>query len=100
MGTVKQMGTLGPMDIGASGPWGEMGTRKNEHQSKWTLDNWENEQFVQMGVWDKWAFGEMGILGQIGTWGMATRKNEHQSKWAFGANGHFWGQWVCGTNGH
>ena len=32
-------GHLRPMDIGASGPWGQMGIRKNEHQSKWALGN-------------------------------------------------------------
>ena len=34
MGTVEQMGTLGPMDIGASGHWGQMGT-----WGKWTPGN-------------------------------------------------------------
>ena len=40
MGTLEQMGILGPMDIGASGLSGKMGARKNKHQSKWALGNW------------------------------------------------------------
>ena len=97
--TLEQMGILGPMYIGASGLSGEIGTRKNEHQSKWALGNWGrlNEQFGQMGVWDKWAcgnwdkwmFGEMGTLGQN----------------PFGTNGHFrtdelWGKWAWGANAY
>ena len=31
---MRQMGTLGPMDIGASGHWGQMGT-----WGKWTPGN-------------------------------------------------------------
>ena len=74
------MSTLGPMDIGASGHWGEMGTRKNEHQGKWALGTiGANEQFGKMGVWNKWAFGKMGIWGQMGTLGSMS----------FGASGHW-----------
>ena len=38
MSTLDQMGTLGTLSIGAGGHWGEMGTRKNEHQSKLTFE--------------------------------------------------------------
>ena len=85
-----------------------MGTRKNKHQSKWALAIGVNEQFGQMGVWNKWArgnwdkwmFGEMGTLGQICTLGPMS----------FGPSGHWgqmrtWGKWAPGkmntrANGH
>ena len=88
------MGTLGPMDIGVSEHWGEMGTRKIEHQSKWAFG----------------ANGHFGANGRFGTdrhWGkwapekMSTKANGY---WAIGANKQFgqMGVWVIGlfgTNG-
>ena len=72
MGTLEQMGTLGPIGIGASGHWGQMhghfgklGTRKNEHQGKWAIG--ANRHF--------------GANGHFGTDG-------HRGKWAFGENSH------------
>ena len=72
MGTLEQMGILGSKNIGANGFSGKMGTRKNEHQSKWALG--------------KWVFG---TNGHVGTGTMDVLENEH-----LGANGHF------GTNEH
>ena len=66
--TFGEMGTLGPMDTGASGHWGqmnnwgEMGTRKDEHQSKWALRS-------KCSLWDRWTLGQVGIGG-----------NDHQEK--------------------
>ena len=34
MSTLGQMGTLGPMSIGASRHWGQMGTWEKRHQEK------------------------------------------------------------------
>ena len=67
------MGTLGPiMNIGASEHWGEMGTRKNEHQGK-------------SAIGAKGHFGANGYFGTDGHWSKrALGENEHQSKWALG----------------
>ena len=49
-----------------------------------------NEHFGQMlGVWNKWAFGEMSVLGQMGTLGpMSFGASEHlEHNGHFGANG-------------
>ena len=72
--------------MGFRGKWapGKTSTRAN---GLWAIG--VNEQFEQMGVWDKWAcgnwdksmFGEMGTLGQMGTLGPMS----------FGPSGH-WGQ--------
>ena len=64
MSTLDQMGTLGTLSIGAAistcGHWGEMGTRKNEHQGKLT--------FEANGHWD----------GTLGRWTL--EGNGHQEK--------------------
>ena len=76
MSTLDQMDTLGTLSIGAGGHWGEMGTRKNEHQGKLTFE----------------ANGHLGLMdiGANGHWGeMGTRKNEHHSKWSLLGN---WGK--------
>ena len=84
------MGFLGPMSFGASrhlgqmGTWGEMATRKNEHQTKWAFG--ANRYMGQMGIEGMWGLGQMDIWmnehfevkGHFGT-------NEHWGKWAFGA---------------
>ena len=100
MGTLEQMGILGPMDIGASGLQGKMGTRKNKHQSKWVLGNWgkravwANGRLEQMGMWklgkmDVW--GIMGTLGQMGSLGsMSFGPSEHWEKMCT------WGKWAPG----
>ena len=70
-----------------------MGTGTNGHLGA-KRHFWNDEQ------WGRWAFGENGHLGLMGT-----RKNEHQGKSAIEANGHFgidehWGEWALGENGH
>ena len=104
----------------ANGHWGEMSTRANGH---WIIG--ANEHFGQMGRvwdkracedWDKWAFEEMGILGQMGTLEpMSFEASEHLGqmgtwgeiatrKMSTSANGHLgqigiWDKWAlraCG----
>ena len=67
--------------FGTYGDWGKWGLGENGHQKKRAPEQMGigqlgvNEQFGQMGVWDQWAcgnwdkwmFGEMGTLGQMGT---------------------------------
>ena len=77
--TVEQMGTLGSMDIGASGHWGQMsiggetGTRKNEHQNKWAF-------MRQMGTVE-----QMGTLGPMD---IGAILGKIDGKWTLGGNGH------------
>ena len=72
------------------GSWGEMATRKNEHQSKWAFGAnglfGANRYMVQMSIESMWGLGQIniwinghfGVKGHFGT-------NEHWGKWAFGA---------------
>ena len=72
--TFKEMGTLGPMSIGANGHRGQMGTLE-------TMGIGASEHY----------WGRIGTLGQMGS-----RKNEHLGKWAFGENVHFGGNKYLG----
>ena len=90
MGSLEHMSILGSMSFGASGhlgqigTWGEMATRKNEHQSKWAFG--ANRYMGQMGIECMWGLRQMdiwmnehfGVKRHFGT-------NEHWGKWAFGA---------------
>ena len=62
---LRQMGILGPIDIGANAHWGKMDTGKNEHQSKWAF---AIGQLGQMSALGKWVFGSNGdLFGTNGT---------------------------------
>ena len=54
------------------GTWGEVTTRKNEHQSNWAFG--ANRYMGQMDIWGK---GHLRAKGRFGT-------NEHGDKWTFG----------------
>ena len=76
MGTLEQIGILGPMDVGASA-WA---LGENGHQEKRAPEQMGFGQMSSLGKWvfgtnehegtmGQWMFGEMSILGQMGTLG-------------------------------
>ena len=98
------MSTLGPMDIGASGHWGKMATRKKEHQSKWAFMRQMGtvEQMGTLGPMDIGASGHWGQVGIRGKWAsrkMSTRANGHSGQMGIlehnahlGTNNGHWGK--------